>query len=412
MPGLGRRRGRRGGRRRHRLHRRLGRDRGRARSPGHVASLARRLLRGPQRRARSGAGRVDPLPRRRRTPSARESRAVAGQLREARETAFRILLHPFAGATPFFEYRLWRADPEIRFRGVIHEQVVDDIHRVAARDGRPVSDWGELELDHLGYEGDQAAKHRRNLPLLRRQLDADPNNIFNWNHLARVLIAAGDPAGAEQALEEAVALARVEGSPSSHSSLAWGDLVRLRHDRGADVTSLLAEGKARWPENWLLVWIEGNILLDAGRLAEARRASSACSPSTLPAFPSRASPTTAASSGRSPTPRWALLSSAWGATRRRPRPTPRPAAWSPTAPSTPPNRPSPRPAREPRRDPQEWGRDLCGEPSRDADRQPPDPLPYVRRMGELAFDRLSPFSKVLPPLVVDRDDGARLDKPA
>jgi glycosyltransferase involved in cell wall biosynthesis len=195
--------------------------------------------------------------------------AVSARLRDARETAFRILLHPFVGATPFFEYRLWRADPEIRFRGVIHEQVVDDIHRVAARDGRPVSDWGRLELDHLGYEGDQALKHRRNLPLLRRQLDADPNNIFNWNHLARVLIAAGDPAGAEEALEEAVALARVEGSPSSHGSLAWGDLVRLRHDRGADVASLLAEGKARWPENWLLVWIEGNIMLDAGRLEEA-----------------------------------------------------------------------------------------------------------------------------------------------
>jgi tetratricopeptide (TPR) repeat protein len=43
----------------------------------------------------------------------------------------------------------------------------------------------------------------------------------------------------------------------------------LRHDRGADVESLLAEGKARWPENWLLVWIEGNIMLDAGRLEEA-----------------------------------------------------------------------------------------------------------------------------------------------
>lgn len=195
--------------------------------------------------------------------------AVRERLRDAAEAAFRILLHPFAGATPFFEYRLWRADPEIRFRGVIHEQVVDDIHRVAARDGRAVSDWGDLELDHLGYEGDQASKHRRNLPLLRRRLEADPTNIFNWNHLARVLIAGGDPAGAESALEQAVALARIDGSPSSHGSLAWGDLVRLRHERGADVTSLLAEGRARWPENWLLVWIEGNVLLDAGELEAA-----------------------------------------------------------------------------------------------------------------------------------------------
>ena len=235
---------------------------------------------------------------------------------------------------------------------MIHEQVVEDITPGGRARRAAGLRLGELELDHLGYEGDQAAKHRRNLPLLRRQLEAEPNNIFNWNHLARVLIATGDPEGAEEALEEAVALARVEGSPSSYGSLAWGELVRLRHDRGADVTSLLAEGKARWPENWLLVWIEGNILLDAGGSRTPRRASSACSRSTLPAFPSRASPTMVASSGRSPTPRWGLLSSAWGATRRLPRPTRPPAASSPTAPSTPPNKPSPK---------HERGRDVISE---------------------------------------------------
>jgi glycosyltransferase involved in cell wall biosynthesis len=195
--------------------------------------------------------------------------ALIATLGSAREAAFRVLLRPHVGATPVFEYRLWRADPEIRFRGVIHEQVVSDIHRVAARDGRAVSDWEGLEIDHLGYEGDQALKHARNLPLLRRQLEAEPGNIFNWNHLARVLLAIGDEAGAEQALDEAVALARLDGSPSSHGSIAWGDLVRLRHARGADVTSLLAEGKAHWPDNWQLVWIEGNIRLDSGELEAA-----------------------------------------------------------------------------------------------------------------------------------------------
>ena len=195
--------------------------------------------------------------------------ALVATLRRAREAAFRVLLRPHVGATPFFEYRLWRADPEIRFKGVIHEQIVSDVHRVAVRDGRSVTDWAGLEIDHVGYEDDQAAKHARNLPLLRRQLDADPSNIFNWSHLARVLLATGDAPGAEQALEEAVALARLEESPSSHSSLAWGDLVRLRHARGGDVTSLLAEGKARWPQNWQLVWIEGNIRLDSGELEAA-----------------------------------------------------------------------------------------------------------------------------------------------
>jgi tetratricopeptide (TPR) repeat protein len=196
---------------------------------------------------------------------------VARRLEAAHETAFRIGLRPFVHATPYLEYRLWRADPEIRFRGVIHEQVVDSIHRVAARDGRPISDWPGLQLDHLGYEGDQARKHRRNLPLLRRRLEVDPANIFSWRHLARVLDATGDAEGAEEALEQAVALARREREPSSDGSLAWGDLVRLRHDRGAPVDELLAEGLGRWPQNWQLVWIEGNVLLDRDRPNDAAK---------------------------------------------------------------------------------------------------------------------------------------------
>ncbi len=195
--------------------------------------------------------------------------AAQARLRDAREAAFRIGLRPFAHATPFLEYRLWRASPEIRFQGVIHERVVDSIHRVAARDGQPISDWPELELEHLGYEGEQGFKHRRNLPLLRRRLEADPQNIFCWRHLGRILIATGDPEEGEEALQRAVALARGGVGPDADASLAWGELVRARHARGLPVAHLIAEGKVRWPENWQLVWIEGNVLLDEGHAAEA-----------------------------------------------------------------------------------------------------------------------------------------------
>jgi len=138
--------------------------------------------------------------------------AARSSLREAPEAAFRVGLRPFAHATPFLEYRLWRASPEIRFRGVIHEQVVDAIHRAARRDSRPISDWPELMIDHCGYEEDQARKHRRNLPLLRRRLEGvDPESIFSLRHLARILLASGAPSEVEEgaaALEHAVRLVR------------------------------------------------------------------------------------------------------------------------------------------------------------------------------------------------------------
>jgi glycosyltransferase involved in cell wall biosynthesis len=205
--------------------------------------------------------RVRPLPRER----------LLARLSCASEIALRVSLRPFTGATPYLEYRLWRNDPRIRFHGVMHERVVDSIHEVAIHDGRPISDWPELALDHVGYDDDQTRKHLRNLPLLDEQLRREPSNIFNWRHLARVLRALGRAEDATRALERAVELARAEARPTRDGSLAWADLVRLRHDEGADVEDLLREGRDRWPDQWLLRWIEGQVALERGDAVAAER---------------------------------------------------------------------------------------------------------------------------------------------
>jgi glycosyltransferase involved in cell wall biosynthesis len=190
--------------------------------------------------------------------------AVEGLLADAEPVAFRMLLHPFRHATPYREYRLWRNDPRIRFRGVIHEKVMPAIEEVAAVEGRTIGDC-QLALDHVGYEGDQAHKHRRNLPLLRAQLEAEPDNVFNWRHLASVHAGLGDEGEAERALWRAVEVTRADSDRGLHGSLAYADLVRLRHQRGEDVRDLLAEAFERYPDNWLLVWIKARAELDAGR---------------------------------------------------------------------------------------------------------------------------------------------------
>ncbi len=202
-------------------------------------------------------------------PIARER--LVERLQSGREVALRILLRPFAHATPYFEYRLWRNDPRIRFRGVMHERVVDDIKLVGVQDRMAIGDWPELALDHVGYDGDQRAKHGRNLPLLEEQLRREPGNVYNWRHLGQVLGALARDAEAHAALARAVELARLQDPPTGDGSLAWGELVRHRHDRGHDVRQLLAEGRERWPEQWQLVWIEAHVHLDAGRLAPAEQ---------------------------------------------------------------------------------------------------------------------------------------------
>ena len=182
----------------------------------------------------------------------------------ADEVAFRVLLHPFEHSTPYREYRLWRNDPRIRFRGVIHEKVMPAIHDLAAAEGRPIGDCA-LALDHVGYDGDQERKHRRNLPLLRAQLADEPDNVFNWRHLGVVLNALGESDEAERALWRAVELTRAAPDPGLHGGLAYAELVAMRHERGEDVRELVEEGLARYPDNWLLVWSMARLEIDSRR---------------------------------------------------------------------------------------------------------------------------------------------------
>ncbi|HUI04125.1 MAG TPA: glycosyltransferase family 2 protein [Acidimicrobiales bacterium] len=195
-------------------------------------------------------------------------------LGDAEEVAFRVLLRPRVGATPYREFRLWRSDPRIRFEGVIHEKVVPAIQRVADEDGRPIG-VADLMLQHLGYEGDQTRKHLRNLPLLRRQLAVEPENLFAWNHLGRVLEALGETEEAEAAFARAVETARAApaGQPIDRlACLSYGDLVRLRASRGGDVSDLLAEALAAFPDNCLL------LLMHAQQLMERRAYEAALAP--------------------------------------------------------------------------------------------------------------------------------------
>ena len=193
--------------------------------------------------------------------------AVERLLSGAREVAFRLLLQPDAASTPYLEYRLWRQDPRIRFRGQIHEKVTPAIGAVAQADGRPISDCGFL-LTHVGYEGSQVHKHRRNLPLLRAELPREPDNLFNRHHLARVLRGLGEDEEAGQILADAVDVAR-RRPYDQLGVLVFTDLVRLRRERGENVDALLGEARERYPDNKLLWWIESAVKISAGSYDDA-----------------------------------------------------------------------------------------------------------------------------------------------
>jgi tetratricopeptide (TPR) repeat protein len=192
------------------------------------------------------------------------------QLSDPAYVAYRVLLHARPNLTPYWEMRLFRNDPSIRFRGVMHENIWPGITAYRARRGGKVGRT-RLVLDHKGYEGDQQHKHRRNLPLLSRALREDPTRVFVLCHLANVCLGIGKEGLAERAWHIALEVVRGKRAPGlvAEDSLPYLSLIHRGLAAGDDVEALLTEAEQRFPANLQLRWLRGKLLMRAARFAEA-----------------------------------------------------------------------------------------------------------------------------------------------
>lgn len=180
----------------------------------------------------------------------------------------RVLLHPRPGLSAYWELRLFRNKPDIRFRGIIHENIWPAIHAHRMAAGGLIGQAG-LALEHEGYEGDQHRKHLRNLPLLERSLADDPSRVFSWCHLAAVRAGLGDEEGAAQAWEQAMRLATGKVARQPEDALPFLHLIEQRMARGEDADGLLERARGLFPGNLQFVWLQAQALMAAGRHDEA-----------------------------------------------------------------------------------------------------------------------------------------------
>jgi len=196
------------------------------------------------------------------------SARARARLRKRGYIGHRLLLRPRPGYSPYWELRLFRNDPRIRFRGVIHENIWPAIVSCQEVSGGLIGQT-DLILEHDGYEGDQHRKHLRNRPLLERALANDPARVFSWCHLATVREALGDPAGAERAWAEAMRLVRDKGTRRPEDALPFLYLIERGLADGDDVTDLLGEALGLFGSNLQFTWMRARALMAAGRAAEA-----------------------------------------------------------------------------------------------------------------------------------------------
>ena len=156
------------------------------------------------------------------------------------------------GFTPYREHRIWRHRPDVRFRGKIHETVVPDLRRIVREEAmrfEPI----DLFVQHYGYEGDQTAKHERNLPMLLQQVEAAPERVYLWNHLGRVYDGLGRPGDAEEAWQQGISNVREHGLREEVDILVYGSMSMHLLRNGRDATEVIDEGLALDDDHWTLL---------------------------------------------------------------------------------------------------------------------------------------------------------------
>ena len=181
-----------------------------------------------------------------------DNHAVRSRLRDADEHgAFRVRFVPRVGWTPYYEYRLWRSAPDLRFRGVIHETLVSSLHARAERDGLVITDSDLITIEHLGYEGDQSRKHERNETMLLAAVDEWPERIFYYDHLARIYEDRGEADRAVAMWRRGIDVVRARHRPQHDDRLVWIDLIVHQLAAGeitAELADLVVEGLERFPD--------------------------------------------------------------------------------------------------------------------------------------------------------------------
>lgn len=171
--------------------------------------------------------------------------------------------------SPYREYRLWRHRPDIRFVGRIHETMVPDIQRIESTEGLVVRNAQHFRITHHGYEGDQTAKHRRNLPLLERRVEELPDRCYLWNHLGNIRAELGDTAGAQQAWLTGIGVIRSKGLGDRTDVLCYAGYALSLIADGRDVTDLVHEMQSVCPWFRTVDWIAAKNHAGRRRPAEA-----------------------------------------------------------------------------------------------------------------------------------------------
>ncbi|WP_211747296.1 glycosyltransferase family 2 protein [Paenibacillus sp. Marseille-Q4541] len=163
--------------------------------------------------------------------------------------------------------RLFRNDPEIQFRGSIHEEVASAVQSVPDKQLKRC----DLEVIHYGYLNkiiERKNKTERNLRLIKEALASDPKNKELLYALGTEYFQQADYSHALPILEPLLAMVPVTAGYAS--DLFLKTMFALRETgRASEALDLMEQGLSAFPDFADLQELYAVILMDEGRDAEA-----------------------------------------------------------------------------------------------------------------------------------------------
>jgi tetratricopeptide (TPR) repeat protein len=192
--------------------------------------------------------------------------SLRGCVQQQDIVALSVRFRPRVNFTPYREIRLFRRDPRIRFQGKIHETPRFNIHNVMESD-KLGSSTADVDINHLGYEGDLTAKYRRNLPLLEEATKMSPERVFLWTDMAEALAGLGRAEEAKGACWRAVELAATSGQNRKQEAdavQAWRRLIALSSSSPDYALQLALRAASLYPGSHSLKLDLGNALFAVG----------------------------------------------------------------------------------------------------------------------------------------------------
>lgn len=160
--------------------------------------------------------------------------------------------------------RLWRARPELRFSGRIHEQVGVGLA------GLKLALEDELRIIHLGYDpvmAQERGKHARNIALLDQELAERPDDPALIFYRAKEAYALGDDTAAAEGFRRVIRDA--PGLNFSVSAYVFAVECLRATGQSDDALKLAMEGVRKHPAYGELWYAAGMAALDVGRPVQA-----------------------------------------------------------------------------------------------------------------------------------------------